>query len=208
MRGDLLTDWRRSLPADVPNNFLINIRPDERAPLEEFLKSHGFGQPAMYPMVRARITAINGAPERIDQVQRRLAAAGFLEREQNLTWSSRLMEDNQLIAGALVDGRRDGKPLGVHFHGVSGSARPEARRHSELRCGRREALTVRVASIRKVRWDSFRPKFLSGISARAPGRRRRHLYDQRVPDAAAAARAGRSGAASFRRSRCSTWTPF
>jgi putative ABC transport system permease protein len=43
VRGDLLADWRRSLPSDVPNNFLINIRPEERQPLQEFLKSHGFG---------------------------------------------------------------------------------------------------------------------------------------------------------------------
>ena len=60
VRGDLLADWRRSLPADVPNNFLVNIRPEQRAALQEFLQSHGFGSPQMYPMVRARITAING----------------------------------------------------------------------------------------------------------------------------------------------------
>src|ERR1700692_4654085 len=53
VRGDLLADWRRSLPGNVPNNFLINIRPDERAPLREFLKSHGFGEPAVYPMACA-----------------------------------------------------------------------------------------------------------------------------------------------------------
>jgi putative ABC transport system permease protein len=39
VRGDLLTDWRRSLPSDVPNNFIVNIRPEERAPLEEFLRT-------------------------------------------------------------------------------------------------------------------------------------------------------------------------
>jgi putative ABC transport system permease protein len=49
VRGDLLADWRRSLPTNAPNNFLINIRPDERASLEEFLKSHGLGQPRCTP---------------------------------------------------------------------------------------------------------------------------------------------------------------
>jgi putative ABC transport system permease protein len=43
VRGDLLTDWRRSLPSDVPNNFIVNIGPEERAPLEKFLRAHGFG---------------------------------------------------------------------------------------------------------------------------------------------------------------------
>ena len=58
VRGDLIADWRRSLPNDLPNNFLVNIRPEERGSLNEFLKSHGLGQPQMYPMVRARMTAI------------------------------------------------------------------------------------------------------------------------------------------------------
>ena len=62
VRGDLLADWRRSLPTNVPNNFLINIRPDERQSLDGFLKSRGMGSPQMYPMVRARMTAINGTP--------------------------------------------------------------------------------------------------------------------------------------------------
>jgi putative ABC transport system permease protein len=62
VRGDLLADWRRSLPSNVPNNFLVNISPDERPVLEAFLKAHGLGQPQMYPMVRARMTAINGQP--------------------------------------------------------------------------------------------------------------------------------------------------
>ena len=38
VRNDLLADWRQSLASDVPNNFLINIRPDELMPLQEFLK--------------------------------------------------------------------------------------------------------------------------------------------------------------------------
>ncbi|MGP0055750.1 MAG: ABC transporter permease, partial [Steroidobacteraceae bacterium] len=157
VRGDLLADWRRSLPADVPNNFLINIQPGERRPLEEFLKSHGFGEPLMYPMVRARITAINSKPRESLKFKGD-GARGFLEREQNLTWASRLMDDNQLVAGHWWTAADYGKPL------VSISSEYQDALQLELGdtlsfdiAG--EDLTVRIASIRKVRWDSFRPNF-------------------------------------------------
>ena len=157
VRSDLLADWRRSLPADVPNNFLINIRPEERRSLEEFLQSHGLGQPAMFPMVRARITAINARPSGSIKLPND-SGRGFLEREQNLTWSAALMEDNQLIAGSWWTPAEAGKPL------VSISSEYQEALHLNL--GDKlsfdiagEPLTVEVASIRKIRWDSFRPNF-------------------------------------------------
>ncbi|MGO9426284.1 MAG: ABC transporter permease [Steroidobacteraceae bacterium] len=157
VRGDLLADWRRSLPADVPNNFLVNIRPEERGPLQDFLRSHGFGEPQMYPMVRARITAINGAASE-SLHPKGDSARGYLEREQNLTWTARLMDDNQLIEGRWWTPADFGKPL------VSISS--EYQEALKLKLGDTlrfdvagESLTVRVASIRKVRWDSFRPNF-------------------------------------------------
>ena len=157
VRGDLLADWRRSLPADVPNNFLVNIRPEERGPLQDFLKSHGFGEPPMYPMVRARITAINGAASE-SLHPKGDSARGYLEREQNLTWTARLMDDNQLVEGRWWTPADFGKPM------VSISS--EYQEALKLKLGDTlrfdvagESLTVRVASIRKVRWDSFRPNF-------------------------------------------------
>ena len=157
VRSDLLADWRRSLPSNVPNNFLINIRPEERRPLEDFLKSHGFGEPQMYPMVRARMTAINSKPSESLSLKGD-NARGYIEREQNLTWSARLMDDNQLIAGRWWTPAEYGKPL------VSISS--EYQEALQLKLGDRlsfdiagEPLTVEVASIRKVRWDSFRPNF-------------------------------------------------
>jgi putative ABC transport system permease protein len=157
VRGDLLADWRRSLPADVPNNFLINIAPEERQPLLEFLRSHGLGQPQLFPMVRARITAINGRPAESLKFPTD-SGRGFLEREQNLTWSAGLMEDNQLVAGNWWTASDAGKPL------VSIST--EYQEALQLKLGDKisfdvagETLTVEVASIRKIRWDSFRPNF-------------------------------------------------
>ena len=157
VRGDLLADWRRSLPSDVPNNFLINIRPEERESLEQFLRSHGMGQPQMFPMVRARITAINSRPAESLKFPDE-AGRGFLEREQNLTWSPGLMEDNQLTAGSWWTPADAGKPW------VSISTEYQEALH--LKLGDKisfdvagETLTVEVVSIRKIRWDSFRPNF-------------------------------------------------
>jgi putative ABC transport system permease protein len=157
VRDDLLADWRRSLPVTVPNHFLINIRPDEREALTGFLRAQGAAQPVLYPMVRARITAINDLPADGIKVHGD-RARGFLEREQNLTWSAELMPDNQLIAGTWWTAADYGKPL------VSISS--EYQEALQLQLGDSlsfdvagEALSVRIASIRKIRWDSFRPNF-------------------------------------------------
>jgi putative ABC transport system permease protein len=157
VRGDLLNDWRHSLAADVPNNFLINIRPEEVAPLQRFLAGRGLGKPVMYPMVRARITAIDDAPS--DSIKPRTEnGRGFLEREQNLTWSADLMPDNQLIAGRWWSPADYGKPL------VSISTEYQEALHLKLGDHLRfdiagEPLDVEVTSIRKIRWDTFRPNF-------------------------------------------------
>jgi putative ABC transport system permease protein len=157
VRSDLLADWRRSLPMNVPNNFLVNIRPEERQSLDDFLQSHGLGQPQMYPMVRARMTAINERPVESIKLKGE-GGRGFLEREQNLTWSPTLMNDNQLVAGRWWTPADNGKPL------VSIST--EYQDTLGLKVGDRltfdiagETLSVEVASIRKIRWDSFRPNF-------------------------------------------------
>ena len=157
VRSDLLADWRHSLPTDVPNNFLINIRPEERQSLEEFLESRGLGKPQMFPMVRARMTAINSQPSETLKFSGDSGRA-FLEREQNLTWSAALLQDNQLLAGRWWTAADVGKPL------VSISS--EYQEALQLKVGDKlsfdvagEPLVVEIASIRKIRWDSFRPNF-------------------------------------------------
>jgi len=157
VRGDLLADWRRSLAVDVPNNFLINIRPEELGPLDDFLKSRGLGSPTMYPMVRARITGIDDQPSEALKL-RTDTARSFVEREQNLTWAADLMPDNQLIAGRWWSKADYGKPL------VSIASEYQESLHLKLGDTLQfdvagEPLKVEVASIRKIRWDSFRPNF-------------------------------------------------
>ena len=62
LRDDLVTDWRASLPADVPNYFFVNIASDVRSDFERELRSQGAQLTRMLPMIRGRLLTINDRP--------------------------------------------------------------------------------------------------------------------------------------------------
>ena len=157
IRNDLDGDWRRSLPADLPNYFFVNIPPASRDAFIRYLQVRGARTSRVLPMIRGRLTAINGRP--VDTL--RFAdhrGEEFATREQNLTWSAELGADNRVVAGRWWTQGDDGQPL------VSIST--EFEQWLGLRLGDRltfdiagETFKVRVANIRKVKWDSFKPNF-------------------------------------------------
>ena len=157
IRNDLDGDWRRSLPADLPNYFFINIPPDSRDAFIGYLHARGARTSRVLPMIRGRLTAIDGRPV---QGMRFADHRGveFANREQNLTWSAALGADNRVVAGRWWTPADNGQPL------VSIST--EFEQWLGLHLGDQltfdiagETFTARVASIRKVKWDSFRPNF-------------------------------------------------
>jgi putative ABC transport system permease protein len=84
VRTTLLQEWRASLPPGAPNHFFINIRPEERAPLEKFFVDRQISAPELFPMIRARLIEVNGKKATdIPGLDDR--GRGFAEREQNLT---------------------------------------------------------------------------------------------------------------------------
>lgn len=157
IRNDLDGDWRRSLPADLPNYFFINIPPQSRDAFISYLQARGARTSRMLPMIRGRLTAIDGRPvEKMRFADHR--GEEFADREQNLTWSATLGADNRVIAGRWWTPADDGQPLA--------SISTEFEQWLGLALGDRltfditgETVTVRVASIRKVKWDSFKPNF-------------------------------------------------
>src|SRR5574343_1960206 len=54
-RAELLDAWQKSLPADAPNRFAINIQPEQRAVVEQALNAAGIHS-ELQPMVRARLS--------------------------------------------------------------------------------------------------------------------------------------------------------
>jgi len=62
VRGDLMRNWRASLPSDAPNAFLINVLPDQVDGVRAILKRELAVNAQLSPMVRGRLVAINDKP--------------------------------------------------------------------------------------------------------------------------------------------------
>lgn len=160
VRGDLMRNWRASLPPDAPNQFLVNVLPDQVADARARLAAGIGADVAFRPMVRGRLVAVNGAEldtkKFTDARARRLA-----EREFNLSWADALPKGNRIAAGtfwtagtptaaagmSLEEGIAD--TLGVKLFDtltfdVAGSR-----------------VSASVTSLRKVDWDSFRVNFFA-----------------------------------------------
>jgi putative ABC transport system permease protein len=98
VRGDLLRNWRASLPADAPNVFLINILPDQIEGMHALLQRELKADVPLYPMVRGRLVAVNDVP--VDSTRLTDARARRLaEREFNLSWMKELPRSNRVVAG-------------------------------------------------------------------------------------------------------------
>ena len=157
VRDDLNSDWRRTLPANVPNYFFVNIAPADRDDFVRFLQDHGARTARLLPMIRGRLTHIKGRP--IEELKVGAEEAENLAtREQNLTWAGEPGNDNRIVAGDWWKPTDYGKPLV--------SLATEMQDTLGVRIGDSltfdiagESFDVRVANIRKVKWDSFQPNF-------------------------------------------------
>ena len=158
IRDDLNSDWRRTLPPDLPNYFFINIPPAERDSFIRFVEGQGARTTRVLPMIRGRLTAINGRPVEEGRRGGRGDEEGFATREQNLTWTTDLGADNRIVAGRWWTSADFGRPL------VSLASEFQEALGAQL--GDRlsfdiggEPIEATVASIRKVKWDTFQPNF-------------------------------------------------
>jgi len=98
IRGDLLHSWQATLRPDAPNRFIVSIQPDQVQALNAFFAAHGVGQPELFPMVRGRLTAVNGrAVSSADYNEDR--AKRLIDREFNLSWGDDMQPDNRIVAG-------------------------------------------------------------------------------------------------------------
>ncbi len=111
VRNDLMDSWRDSLPVDAPNQFLINIQPHEVPLMQQFLQEQNMQVPRFVPMVRARMTSING--QDVNQITfEDPQGERWATRESNLSFAEAMQADNRLTEGEWW-------PPGTQRHEVS-----------------------------------------------------------------------------------------
>ncbi|EPN2769413.1 putative ABC transporter permease subunit YbbP [Klebsiella aerogenes] len=146
LRGDLLERWQQ-LPPESPNYFLINIAPEQVVPVKTFLAEHQTRAAEFYPIVRARLTQINGQTTEGNKDE-------ALNRELNLTWSEQRPDHNPLVAGSWP-------PKAGEVSIEEGLAQRLGVRigDSVTFTGDTQQFNAKVTSVRKVDWESLRPNF-------------------------------------------------
>ncbi|TDV32760.1 putative ABC transport system permease protein [Paraburkholderia caballeronis] len=97
-RNDLVDGWRKSTPPDAPNEFLIDIQPEQRGAVAAYLRAHGIADADLAPMVRGRLVSINGKPVNPDNYKTE-DARRLVDREFNLSYTTDLPADNLIAAG-------------------------------------------------------------------------------------------------------------
>ncbi len=166
VRQDLLAAWQQSVPTDAPNHFMINIQPEQRAPVADALQAGGIRDAQLSPMIRGRLVQVNGqtiGPESYAEER----AQRLVEREFNLSTLSELPEHNR-----VVDGQWFGASAAHEASVEQGLAKT-----LRLKLGDRlqfdvagSTVDVTVTSLRKLDWGSMRVNFfviLDPVSARS-----------------------------------------
>ncbi len=157
LRSGLLAGWQASLPADAPNRFVINLQPQQGQAFRQALREAGITRFDWYPMVRARLVAINGrAVFGRDYAEPR--ARQLIDREFNVSSTTRLPSDNRIVAGSWA------ATAGPGARGLSvdqGIAKLLG-----LKLGDRlrfdiagDTLSADITSLRKVDWGSMHANF-------------------------------------------------
>jgi putative ABC transport system permease protein len=161
VRSDLLSDWLHSLPENAPNYFVINVQTDQIEGIRNYFDQRGVTNTRLYPMVRARLVTINGAPARSSDYENE-RAKHMITREFNLSWAADMQADNRLDAGSWWRKADYGKPL----------LSLESKLAETLRLKMNDVvgfdingtvIPFTITSLRSVDWDTFNINFFTVV---------------------------------------------
>jgi putative ABC transport system permease protein len=156
VRGDLMAAWRVATPSDAPNRFIINVLPDQKDGVERQLVEAGVPKPVLYPMIRGRLTAVNGKILTRDTYKDD-NARGLANREFNLSTTAVLPEQNEIVGGAWITD----KPGVAEASVEQNIAKTLGLKLGDTMRFDMAGLVVeaKITSLRKLEWGSMRANF-------------------------------------------------
>ncbi|MGF1595147.1 MAG: ABC transporter permease [Kiloniellaceae bacterium] len=170
IEGNLTRQVRQSLPEEAPGFYFIDIQPDQVQAFDALVESYpGVTELQQMPMLRGRITAVNGTPP--SQLEIPGDVQWVFRGDRGLTWMRAPRAIDRINAGEWWPPDYDGPPL-VSLHDEVGRA---------LGIGPGDRMTVNIlgrevevaiANLREVDWSSLSMNFVMifspGVLEQAP----------------------------------------
>ncbi len=159
VRNDVLQNWQASLPVNAPNRFMINIQDTQKTGVLTQLNAMNIRQPVVFPMIRGRLTAINGAPIDLNKYSDERAKR-LLQREFNLSTALNMQADNKLIIGKWWQANELNQPWVSLEEGITKTLNLKLNDRLRYEIGG-STIELTVKSIRTVEWDSMQANFFA-----------------------------------------------
>ncbi|MFL6659414.1 MAG: ABC transporter permease [Massilia sp.] len=156
VRADLMTAWRSATPADAPDRFVINILPDQKDDVARRLTAAKVREVQLYPMIRGRLTAVNGDPV-TDKTYVADDAKRLADREFNLSATALPPAGNEIVAGKWYADAPGVAEASVE-QGIAKTLRLKLGDRMRFDIGG-TVVEAKITSLRKLEWGSMRANF-------------------------------------------------
>ena len=153
LQTNLLSNFALELRDDMPDMFLIDIQQDQADGIRTILAESVDAVPQLIPVLRARVTGVDGRLLTVDGT--REARRAGLGREYTVTYRAHLEENERVVAGTFWDDEPSMTPevsIGESLHEERGIQLGDMIRFDIL--GRE--VQARVTSVRAVDWGDSR----------------------------------------------------
>ena len=161
VRTELMSQWQSTLPLTAANHFLINIQPDERSQVVDVLADHGVEAPQFAPLVRARISHVNGVPLNEYEFRDRRTERE-LRDDLNVSWAGTLSPQNEIAAGEWWQENDPEPQISIEAEELQDYGLALGDELTFAIAG--QSANVRITSTRNINWDSFQPNFFMVVN--------------------------------------------
>ncbi|MBE7220742.1 MAG: ABC transporter permease, partial [Caulobacteraceae bacterium] len=156
--GNIRAQLDRTVPGETPSFFFVDLNHKQSGAFSEFLHAKAAdGKLELVPMMRGRITRVNGTP--VAKVKPGDKAAWVLQGDRGITFSSTLPAGSTLVRGPWWPADHAGKPLVSLEDDIARGLGLSIGDSITVNVFGRD-ITATVANTRKVDWRKFGINFV------------------------------------------------